>query len=395
MPIHRVVVTSGTSALTGRNKFVAWAQETGLVRVEGPNASCAVDDSEAALDRFRKALGHLPEVSPTELASVSAECAIVQALRDEKRLADEPEVAIVCSHTFAGQAAAELVKRVLERTLKARVKLRRTADLDVESRGAFVRSLGRMMVDVHEELRCGEPTSTCFAPIGGYKVMTALGYVAGSIGNYPMAYIHERTRILHVVPPIPVRLDREVARKHALLFRSLARPRGPRQRSDLTQEERAVVDEQPFFFEQTEDLVELSVFGVFALEQVDPAALQTRVLLVPEAHEMLNQAHVSSLIEKDLRSLVRKLQDPERHRGVLQHEVDFGIRNGRVSLYKGASGAAGMFRCVYRYDPSEDTVYVFRIWLNHAAYEREAERALRGTFDDTKATFDVTARVHA
>lgn len=395
MPIHRVVVTSGTSALTGRNMFVSWAQETGLVRVEGPSASCAVDDPAEALVRFRWVLGRLPEVSPSELMNVSAECAIVQALRDEKRLAEEPDVGIVCSDTFAGQAAAELVKKVLERSLGARVKLRRTADLGAESRGAFVRSLGRMMADVLEELRIGDPSATCFAPIGGYKVMTALGYVAGSVGGYPMAYTHERTRVLHLVPPIPVRLDPGVARKHAGLFRTTAPPRGARALSELSAEERAVVAEHPFFFEQAEDLVELSAFGVFALEQVDAGALKTRVLLAPDAGSSLAGNQDGPFVAKELRTLTEKLQDPDRHRSVLRHEVDFGVRDGCVSLYKGASGKGGVFRCAYRHDASEDTVYVFRIWLDHAAYEREAARALREGLEDAMATTDGTALVHA
>ncbi|GAB4210917.1 MAG: hypothetical protein OHK0013_32080 [Sandaracinaceae bacterium] len=395
MPIHRVVVTSGTSALTGKNMFVTWARDTGLVRVDGASATCAVDDAMEALEQFRQKVGQLPVVSASELGSVSAECAIVQALHDEKRLAAEPDVAIVCSDTFAGQAAAELVKRVLERSVGACVKVRRTADLDAESHGAFVRSLGQMMADVLDELRVGDPGSTCFAPIGGYKVMAALGYVAGSVGGYPMAYTHERTRVLHIVPPIPVRLDPEVVRRHGGLFRSVAPPRGARALSTLSAEERAVVTSHPFFFEQTEDLVELSAFGVFALEQVDPGALRTRVLLAPDPAAALRGGRDGAFIAKELRSLTEELRDPGRHRSTLHHEADFGIRSATVALYKGASGKGGVFRCLYRHDTRDDTVYVFRIWLDHAAYEREAPRAITETYADELAREDATARVHA
>lgn len=393
MPIHRVVVTSGTSALTGSNQFVDWARQTGLVVSEGTSARCALADESEALSRWRERLGQLPDVPRAALASVSAECAVVAALLERKQLVDEPDVAIVCSDTFAGEAAALLVQRVLETTLGARVRLHRTADLDAEDHRAFVRSLGRLMADVLGALRAGVPSSTCFGPIGGYKVMTALGYVAGSVGGYSTAYVHERTKVLHFVPAIPVQLDPEVARAHGTLFRRLAR--GPVELHALDAEERRVVEAHPFFFERADDLVELGAFGVFALEQVEPSALQTRVLATPEVAAALGRPDAGPFFAKELRNLTERLKDPGRFRAILHHEADFGVRDATAALYKGASGSAGVFRAVYRYRSEDDRLHVFFVWDDHHAYERDAVRRVSFPWDEGAAVTDVTTQVFA
>jgi putative CRISPR-associated protein (TIGR02619 family) len=389
-PFHRVVLTSGTSAFTGKNRFARWAADGGLVRVEGPKVHPPGDDPELALERLMAALGHLPPVAPEDLRTVSAECAVVHALRTHHRLAHEPEVVIVCSDTFGGVAAARLVERVLARSLGARVKVQSAPDLDAEARIAFVRSLGRLMAELVKALGAGMPDTTCFAPIGGYKVMTALGYVAGSTRRYPMAYVHEDTQVLHVVPPIPVQLDPEIARQHRVLFRSLAH--GPRELHELAASERRVIAEHPFFFEQAGSLVDLGAFGVFALEQSDPSALRPRVFVTNTVQSLLERGHEGPFVAKQLSILTQQLLDPTRHRGVLRHEVTFGVHDSEFSLFKGASGAAGVFRCVYRSTPEHDIV-VARVWLDHARYEAEARAALERASSSTDATIDATPLV--
>jgi putative CRISPR-associated protein (TIGR02619 family) len=327
------------------------------------------------------------------LPEVSAECAIVHALHAERRLGPRPVVAVVHSDTFAGEAACWLVKHVLESTLEATVKPCRTADLDAENKVAFARSLGQLMTNVRNELGAGEPQTTCFSPIGGYKVMTALGYVAGSVGGYPMAYLHERTKVLHLVPPIPVRFDETVAREHAALFRALSR--APREMHELGSAEQDVVESHPFLFERADSLVMLGAFGVFVLEQLDPGALRTAVCVSDPVRALLRDGGQRAFLAKELRLLAEKLLDPERHRGVLHHEQAFDMHGAEVALYKGASGKAGVCRALYRYSESDDTLRVFHVWTNHDAYEREAAARARARWADTDAVHDESNTVYS
>lgn len=392
MTIHRVVLTSGTSALTGSNYFVDFARRSGHFQWPTSHAvRCSSEDEDAAIAAWKQSLGQLPAVELGSLASISAECAVVDALVRQKTLAAEPDVAIVCSDTFSGYAAALLVARVLERALGARVTIAQSGDLDAEARTAFVRSLGRFMADVLQQLSAGVPANTCFAPIGGYKVMSALGYVAGSAGGYPMAYVHERTGVLHWIPPIPVQLDPAIARRHTGVFRKAAKTT---LWSSLSTDEQKVVDEHPFFFERADDLVALGAYGIFAVQQVDPSALEKRISLSAEVAALASRADVGPFVRKELRMLAERLRDPTRHAAALHHERAFGLEAGVVALYKGSSGDGGVLRAVYAHNADGDELRVFRVWSNHDAYEREARAAVEATRAAPPATSDASAVVY-
>jgi len=388
--INRVVLTSGTSALTARNLLVEWASATGLIKVEGPRVCCPTDDVDAAVSSFKSALANtLPTVEAAQLKQVSAECAVLHALYREKRLAVRPLVSIIHSDTFGGELAALLVKRVLEQTLDATVTLCRSADLDVDDRKAFVESLGLFMSKVHAELEKGEPDTTCFAPLGGYKVMTALGYVAGSVAGYPMAYTHERTEMLHFVPPIPMQLDASIIERHGVF---LKRVRHGCEVAALTHEEQKVLRDHAFLFEQTGGYAGLSAFGVFWLDRTDPTALAMRVLLTEDALRTL-ECGDRAYAAKELRMLSSRLRDPARFTASLHHQTAFP--NGTLPLYKGSSGNAGVFRATYRYEQATDTLRIFHLWLDHDAYEREAKLRVRETPSDADAIHEGTAMLIA
>lgn len=392
MKTHRGVLTAGTSVLTGRNHYARMITSHRLFRVDGPSVSCAGDDEAKAMAAWKHELGQLDLPDVAALPGVSAECAIVRALQLQRKLAEHFDVALIHSATFAGEAAARLVAHVLTRLVGAEVQLRRAADLDVEDSAGFARSLGNLMAAVRTELSKGEPLTTCFAPIGGYKVMAALGYVAGSIGGYPMAYLHERTQALHFVPPIPVVLDTTVVAQHAVLFRKLHRDTVDM--ASLSGDEQAAIRSYPFLFELADELVNLSPFGVFALTQASPSALETRVLMSAQARTLLDAANSREFVAKELRRLCELLREPDRNRSLLHHEADFGISRTGLALFKGASGRAGVFRAAYEFDAEGDRLSVHTIWLDHDKYEREAPARVAVRSSGAELV-DVTHAVHS
>ena len=69
------------------------------------------------------------------------------------------------------------------------------------------RSLGDFMSLVNKHLHGEHKSYVCFAPIGGYKIFSSLGYIVASFNDLPTAYLHEDKQILHEIPPIPVKYD--------------------------------------------------------------------------------------------------------------------------------------------------------------------------------------------
>lgn len=373
MTHHRIVLTAGTSALLGNNHFVADAKQSGLLQIKAPRVLPPETHSgteEEALEAWQAWLGRIP-VQDIPLERVSAETSVLRLLRAEGRLGKAPVVSLIHSDTFGGEAAALLVARVIEENFQAQVSLRRAHDLDVEHPRKLARSLGGYMTVVDEELRKGEPGTTCFAPLGGFKVMTALGYVVGCVRGFPMVYVHEsKQSLLHTIPPVPVALNTQGLEAHQPLFRQIHREQVVRLET-LSSPQRGVLEDHPYLFERTENEVAFSPFGAFLAMRM----LRRRVWVSPQAKAAAEHGNTRSLVLAELRDLLARLEDPERHRGTLHHERNWSVPDAELSLFKGASGGAGVFRAAYWCDPEED-LHVEHVWTDHTEYERQARDLL-------------------
>src|SRR4051812_42905092 len=179
--IHHIVCTAGVSVFNDRNVFGKLARSCGAFEFPG-SAPVAIKSLSHAdsLALWRKALEKTaidPTVKPT---SVSAEYSLLHALRVARRLGDRPRVVLIHTDTLAGEAAAMAVGTTLEKGFGASIKHRPAVAFDVRRPDRLQRSLGVFMEAVARELSGQEPSVTCFAPVGGYKVMTSLGYLAGA-----------------------------------------------------------------------------------------------------------------------------------------------------------------------------------------------------------------------
>jgi hypothetical protein len=394
---HQVVLTAGVSVFNLRNVFGAWSREAGIFAFKGITPSPAAGlDPEPCLgawdERCRRVNLGPARQQPED---VSAEVSLLHALHKRGRLGRAPTVTLILTDTFAGRAAGALVRRCVERMFDATVGCKYIADIAVDEPERLRRSLGAMMGEVAQSLEGGDPSITCFAPVGGYKIITSLGYLVGAYLNFPTAYLHEDNQILHEIPAVPIRVSPADLGPALPLMR-----RGryaPMPLEPLSDQERRVLDRFTFLFEQSDDLADLTAFGRFLADRPEFLA-HTRpvVRATPEVAELLKGGH-GPFVAQQLSGLVDKLAHPTSLRGELRHDVAFDVLKGaRYRLYKGAVNGTPVFYAAYDYREGEGELRVRSVWLHHDTYIHDAQGGL-GFFDPPAALAwsDVTARIWA
>ena len=371
---HRIIMTAGTSALARPNAPNRWLAENAKELVTWHRERPVPRDVTVIDDLLRDWRDSLPDTP--EPKSVSAEYSILYALRALGRLGPKPTVVLLSSDTVDGKLAAAMVGSLLERDFNAHVETRMVGDLDAEQPASMRRALGAFMNQVAVALEGGDPQTTCFAPLGGYKIMTSLAYVAGAFKRFPTVYLHETKQVLHEVPWVPIQIDRhELGRLASVVRRSMNGVAFSR----LSEAERGDVETHPWLFERVEvdgdDFVLLNAFGHFLRSDARYRGLiGTSVLVDGASQKKLADGAVSRDVRAQVDALLRDLEDPVGKCDVLNHEVTFHISSREWHLYKGASGAAGVFRAVYRLDKETDALHLRKVWLEHKKYEAGAGR---------------------
>jgi hemolysin-activating ACP:hemolysin acyltransferase len=201
-----------------------------------------------------------------------------------------------------------------------------------------------------------------------------------------MAYVHESNQRLHFIPSVPVQLSDQLVMKNRDVFVRLHREHVASQ-DKLADDARNVIADHPYLFEQTAEEVSLSPFGAFLAAR----ALRRRVLVSKSVRAIVERGDTRALAVAEIKDLMARLDDPHRHRSALHHEADWGIRDAKVCLFKGASGKAGVFRAAYWLDELDD-LHLEQVWTDHDDYEREAESSLRRGRGATSE--DVSDSVH-
>ncbi|WP_243293109.1 putative CRISPR-associated protein [Bacillus sp. FJAT-47783] len=304
---------------------------------------------------------------------VSAEFSTVNALKKQRKLVEKPVFILFFTNTAGGYAAEKILRKIFEETFNASVKVF-FVDVHVGNQQTLNQDISEYMKKLAESLEAGEPTTTCFAPIGGYKVMTSFGYIVGSFLGYPTAYLHEDHQVLHEIPPVPIQIDQDIIQQFTPLLR--------RCQSDyielhsLSFQEQSFINKFKSLFSIEEEMVCLNPFGIFMLERTRYShLLQTHYYGSKQVRALINKSkHQSLFIKQQLRELVKKIKSGDGRLSDLQHEKEIAGLDSRLihfHLYKGASNGQTAFRLTYRYDENEDILYANYIWLDHDCYERE------------------------
>ena len=394
--VHHVVCTSGVSALGQQNVYGAAARSFEGFSWKGMTASPAGAHSDAtARESWLKRLRENPvrwEASPK---SVSAEFSLLHALDSAGRLAKGFRFVLIHTDTLGGRVAADSVADVVWRAYGVEAKLKEVTGLDVGNPVALRRGLGSFMEMVARELDGQEPTVTCFAPVGGFKVMTSLGYLAGAYLGFPTAYLHEDSQVLHTIPAVPIRMSQGALRDVANAVRAT---RETIAWDALTSEQQRQVGDSPFLFERVDDLVSRNAFAEFLVRRPELRGILGPPVWVGHAvrASVENDRSERDFILQQSAVLHDKLL-ASADDADLRHDLTFkSLKGSTVSLFKGASNGKLVYRAGYRFDASTGALWLHRIWTDHDAYERDASKGQR-FFDDLAAVQwdDWSEQVHA
>lgn len=321
---------------------------------------------------------------------VSAEYSMMYELKKRGKLAQYPRVVLILTNTVGGKLVKPLLKNLFEEHFSAVVDAL-YVNIDVKETKRMSETLGDYMRNVGDALSEGEPSSTCFAPIGGYKVMTSLGYIVGSFLGYPTAYLHEEHQILHEIPPIPVHVDEEFVHQHAEFLRRCQREPVPFE--SLPYREKQIVLSYTSIFKQEEGYVYLTPFGEFLFEHEKYKHLfDTKYMASKQVVEMIEKNKVFAI--QQMKELVKKIKYAEASIFDLQHEKEFETLNQRdvkFHLYKAPTNGQ-VFRLAYRYDKQEDVLFANYLWFDHDRYEREAA-AGKGLYEQYSEFANITDMV--
>src|SRR5690625_2256396 len=369
---QRIIITSGVSLILNNCSFIKVQFQSFF---ETPDL--LTDKSLKISDEVIKYLvTHLKQISNNELRSKCAEISMVSTLQNRSQLSNNPYVTLFYTDTFKGRIAGFVIKSLLEKRYGATVKLRKVYELDVNNRPLLNRSLGKYLSDVSDELREGEPRTTCFAPIGGYKVMTSLGYLVGAIHKYPSSYLHEGSSVIHEIPAVNVEVDESfIIDNHNLLKKFFV---GDYFSYDkLSAYEKDLVNNHTVYFEQEEGLVALNPFGRFLCDQGKYYKyFKSKVFLERSIKEMIDRRYANYWkdVYHEIKQLMYQHSNHQAdYRSTLYHESDFSQLNKKkltYHLFKG--GNHPIFRAVWKYDETEDRYLIFHIWFDHDEYERQA-----------------------
>ncbi|NNU91581.1 CRISPR-associated protein [Anoxybacillus sp. CHMUD] len=317
---------------------------------------------------------------------VSAEYSMMHELQKQGKLGKHPRVELILTNTVGGKIVERLLSALFKEHFSATVGCS-YVNIDVTETKQMNRTLGEYMQAVGEKLSQGEPTSTCFAPIGGYKVMTSLGYIVGSFLGYPTAYLHENSQIIHEIPPIPIHLDEGFVQKHIALLRRCQRDIVCI--DELSHPEKQVISAYSSIFQQEEGYVYLTPFGEFLFEHEKyKHLLDTKYFATKQVIKMMEGRKKFAVDQ--LKQFVKKLKYEEGIIFNLQHEKEFEkLDQKRVKFYLYKSSTGGVFRLAYQYDEKEDVLFANYLWFDHAQYEREAAAGI-GLYEQHSEFEDIT-----
>lgn len=387
---HKIVMTGGISLFGGYNLFGKLTRDKKLFSFDRTNPY--PKDNQNEKEELRNWLNEMKNYFPQiigEEQNISAEYSMLYSLKQNGKIIERPKITLIHTDTFAGKAAAYLNKEILEREFKAKVKLDEIKDLDVTNRVKLNRSLGDFMSLVNKHLHGEHKSYVCFAPIGGYKIFSSLGYIVASFNGLPTAYLHEDKQILHEIPPIPVKYDDTFIEENSIFLRKLY-ILGIQEQQDLEYHQLQLVKENSHFFEIADNMISINPFGLFICNQDKFRHIfGIRVFISQEVVQSFEKfPSAKRFIRQQLLELTKKIENKESDVD-LYHERQFDNLNGKTlkyHLYKGASNGIHVLRASWKYDEQKRELHINYIWIDHNDYEREATegKGLEKDFDGFK-----------
>lgn len=265
---------------------------------------------------------------------------------------------LIQTPTFGGRLAVQLQAPLLEARLGVQVHpVELSVPFDPSRPGGLALASGAFIGTVSRLLRDADRNSTAFAPIGGYKVMVALGHTAASFHGFPSLYLHEDSQVLQEIAPAPLTIPAEVRSLLEPLAIKVGNGAGWAQLSDA---DRKLIEAHPSFFTRVDDLVELNELGQFL--RLDSLPL----LLSLEAHAEFEREPV--ILRSQIFQLAEIAVTNPDHPGI---NHDLRSNSGRNHPWRLARMGRGI-RIAWQI--TGDRLLIGYIWRDHDTYNEEAAK---------------------
>ncbi len=213
-----ILTTIGLSSLTNGLRRELSAKEI----YENSNKKESEIDKEF-LNKFYKAYSELKEklltMQEKELQKLSAE---LNALLKYDRFNNQDIHKLLCTDTFLGQKAAELIEYYLQNK-NLNVSIYNAKDLKTDEIENFHIALADLVKELSEELQGYKESGyeIIFNLTGGFKSVNSFLQTMASLYADKSLYIFESSQELLTIPRIPIKVDDEVIINNLQLFRAL------------------------------------------------------------------------------------------------------------------------------------------------------------------------------
>jgi hypothetical protein len=359
-----IVLTGGKSILGKNNLLGKYLEEKQVKSVK----NIKLEEIDKWISETYNAFAN----SQNNNKNVSVEYSLVYTLKEMNQLANNPEISIIHTNTIEGILSAKLNEYVFKKDFNAKVKLK-GVDFDINDRVKLNRQYGEFMDILVTELQKGNIYNTFFSPTPGYKVMSYLGYVAGSFYGYKMGYLYEEGAVFQEVPPIPIKFDIEESIDNLDLIKKIEESEVIYK--DLSQNEKDFIDNHIYFFDIIDGIVFLNAFGLFLFKNL----LKTEIYISDELEGILKNIdnEEKKFIKTQILDLIRKIKlfntNNNSYKGELFHNKSWSDKKfDKPYLYKAVTGK--VFRAIWEME--ENKLKIYYIWLDHDKYEREYEKKM-------------------
>ena len=177
---HTILLTAGISLFGSFNIFGKKTRTEKIFEFPATNPKAPGEDQEtwdSHIEDWLKTMRPLFGDALSNPKRISAEYSALYALQKENKLQKNPKIVLFYTNTFGSKAAARLLEKLIAKDFSAQVSLEKIDDLDVDNRSRLNQNLGNFMQLLGRHLQNQDKSSTCFVPLGGYKIMTSLGYI--------------------------------------------------------------------------------------------------------------------------------------------------------------------------------------------------------------------------
>lgn len=260
-----IIITCGISLFSPHNSFGNWTRSHIFFQFNrnGPYIPEAQDEEETITRWYESCCEEILQ-HRYDPKTVCAEYSLLHALKNQDKLDEIPHIKLFYTHSTGGITVSKLLEFLFKRDFHATVEMINIEQIDVSDEKKLILGIAKYMKLLSAELIEESKDTTCFAPIGGYKVLTSFGYIIGAFHGFPTAYLHEDSQVLHTIPPVPLKIDETFIQENHEFLQSLYHSDGCHV-VKLDSYKRKLVEEYSYFFERRNDWIMLNPFGLFIL----------------------------------------------------------------------------------------------------------------------------------